>query len=364
VSKKYRFLDERKFRNFCQGLTLDATDMGVLDGALVGLDAQNKIPSRIVTHSQHHGFGPGLQLPGGQIILTLEKRGGPEKGPLSIAYAVRHKEILNKPPALHIMLRSISLDILQRVEIPLRYVLKGLPDIEGTYMVYLHVLKMEGGEELVYYGVTKRGWMKRFDEHMQHAMRVESPLLFHRMLRDGIRGRLHQLHGPGATSEEAAPTHVMVANHHVVCGAGLSEEKALESEEYLVEKYSFGKPSGLNMIPGGKAGIAYLHRLTRPSPTRSLTTDQDRERVLEQYLRAHPRKGLPNPTIVERWKDDEYAARIICSGGRRLTRDQVAQIRAAAASGIAVEKIGASVGARNEAQVARVIEGKTYRRIR
>ncbi len=364
MSKKYRFLDERKFRYFCQGLTLDATDMGVLDGALVGLDGQNQVPSRIATHSQHHGFGPGLQLSGGQIILTLEKRGSAGKSPISIASAVQHKEIMNQAPALHIMLRSISLDILQRVEIPLRYVLKGLPDIEGTYMLYLHVLKMEGGQELVYYGVTKRGWMKRFNEHMKQAMREESPLLFHRMLRDGIRGRLHQLHGPGAPSQEPASTHVMVANHHVVCSAGLSEEKALQGEEYLIGKYSFGKPAGLNMIPGGNAGIAYLHRLAGPNAPRSLSTDEDRERVLEQYLRTHPRKGLPNPGIAERWKDDDYAARIICAGGRRLTRAQVAEIRAAAAAGMPVELIGESVGARNQQQVRRVLDGRTYRRIR
>jgi hypothetical protein len=103
--------------------------------------------------------------------------------------------------------------------------------------------------------------MKRFNEHVQQAMRDESPLLFHRTLRAGVAGRMHQLHGfaAGQPTESTSP-HIMVANHHVVCAAGLSEDKALEGEEYLVEKYSFRKPVGLNMIPGGKAGIAYLHR--------------------------------------------------------------------------------------------------------
>jgi hypothetical protein len=339
--------------------------MDVLDSAFVGLDAQASIPSQIVAHNQRHGYGPPIQLPGGQIIVTLEKRGGPDGQKLSLTQCVRHRKLENQAPALHVMLRSWSLDIPQRVEIPLRYVLKGLPDIEGTYMVYLHVLTMEAGEEFVYYGITKRGWMKRFNEHMQHAMRDESPLLFHRTLRTGVAGRMHQLHGPiaGQSTESTFP-HIMVANHHVVCAAGLSEDKALGGEEYLVEKYSFDKPVGLNMIPGGRAGIAYLHRLAGSSPARSLTVAEDRDRVLGDYLTAHPRKGLPNPRIAERWKNDEFAESIICSGERRLTRAQIAEIRETAGMGKSIEEITEIVGARNTGQVARVIRGKTYRRIR
>lgn len=363
MSNRYRFLDERKFRYFCEGLTLDATDMEVLDGTLQGLDQYNKLPSQIIQHSQHHGFGPGLQARGSQIIVTLEKRGKGDGNTVPIAMAGEHHEIQGLPPALHIMLRSPTLDILQRVEIPLRYVLKGLPSIEGTHMVYLHVLQMDGGQGRVYYGVTKRGWMRRFAEHMKGAMRDDSPLLLHRTLREGIRGRLHQLYGRRPEDTGPAPAQVMQANHHVVCVAGVAEEQALLTEEYLVGKYSFGKVEGLNMIPGGKAGVAYLHELggaRAPASARS----EDREHVLEQYLREHPRKGLPNPKVAQLWQDDEYAARIICAGPGRLTHEQVLEIRAAATSGMSPTRIGEIVGARNPAQVERVLAGVTYTRVR
>ena len=55
--KKYKFLDERKFRFICQGLTLTSKDMEVLDHGLSGLDKINGIPSKIIKHSQRFGFG-------------------------------------------------------------------------------------------------------------------------------------------------------------------------------------------------------------------------------------------------------------------------------------------------------------------
>ena len=95
-----------------------------------------------------------------------------------------------------------------------------------------------------------------------------------------------------------------------------------------------------------------------------MTVAEDRDRVLGNYLTAHPRKGLPNPRIAERWKNDEFAESIICSGERRLTRAQIAKIRETAGMGKSIEEITEIVGARNTGQVARVIGGKTYRRIR
>lgn len=363
--KKFKFLDERKFRFICQGLTLDSKDMGVLDHALAGLDRIKGIPSKILQHNQKCGFWPPPIFKGPQVIVSLDKTYSPKNGKLTAAPVAEHKDIVDMAPALHINLRSPSLDIPQRVEIPLRFVMKGLPKIESTYMVYLHALQMEDDATFVYYGITKRGWMKRFNEHMSNALRKHSRLLFPETLREGIMGRMIQLHGPEVVDigSDPAPKKIMVGNYHVVCAAGLDEHQAMATEEYLVEKYSFGLPTGLNMIPGGKAGIAYLHRLNVLPTGRPVVLDEDREQILDSYLKDHPRKGLPNPLIAKLWKNDDYAVQIICSGERRLTVGQVQEIRRYAAEGMNVKAITRKVGARNERQVQNVIEGRTYARI-
>ena len=116
--KRYRFLDERKFRFFCDGLTLESRDMAVLDHALVGLDATKHIPSLIVEHNQRTGFGPPPKLQGGQIIAIVDKMHSPTNGPLSTTTIIADSKMPGASPALHINLHSPVLDIPQRVEIP------------------------------------------------------------------------------------------------------------------------------------------------------------------------------------------------------------------------------------------------------
>lgn len=366
MRKRYQFIDERKFRFICEGLTLEARDIEVLDGALVALDQRFHIPSRIVEHNKKEAFGPPFITQGPQVIVVLDKMASPEKGPISMTTVIKYKEMLNAAPMVHINLQSPTLDIPQRVEIPLRFVLKGLPSFEETYMVYQHVLVLEDGRNLLYYGITRRGWMKRFNEHMTNAMRDSSPLLFHRSLRESIAGRLVQKYGAGAAtgSDEEVPKKVLVGNHHVLCGAGLSKDQALDTEEYLVAKRSFGHADGLNMIPGGKAGIAYLHKLKVIPQKQVVVEDQDKERVLGDYLQAHPRKGVSNTLIAQRWLDEDYATRVICGGTGRLSPEQIRLIREAALKGHDVADIKQMIDASSERQVKHVVEGKTYTRIR
>ncbi len=174
-----------------------------------------------------------------------------------------------------------------------------------------------------------------------------------------------QLHGVNSITlnGDPVPAKVMVGNHHVVCGAGYNEEEAMTVEERLVGKYSFGHSLGLNMIPGGKAGVAYLHRLNVLPADRPVIVDEDREKLLEAYLEEHPRKGLPNPLLAEHWKDDTYASRIICGGERRLSVEQVRRIRIASEEGLTDVAICKEIGAQNVDQVRRVLTGKTYTRI-
>jgi len=339
--------------------------MEVLDTTLDGLDKKNQMPSRIVDHNQKHGFGQPPRFSGHNVIVTLEKFYSPAKGKMCVASVRADLTATGATPALHINLQSVALDIPQRIELSLRFVLKGLPRLDPTYAVYLHVLRMADGKNFVYYGITRRGWMKRFDEHVLKALREESPLLFHRMLRESCAGRIQQRQGTVQVDDAGTPSsRVLIGTHHVLCAAGLKAEQALEVEEYLVEKYSFGKPLGLNMIPGGNAGITYLHKLKVLPSDKRVVADDEKEDLLRKYVETHPRKGLPNPLIAQRWLDDEYATRVICASEKRLSADQVQKIREAASAGHEVAVIQKMVNINDKRRVQRVIDGKTYSRVR
>lgn len=362
---RYRFVDERKFRYFCEGLTLDSKDIAVLDAALVGIDEKISLSSRIVEWSGRHGYTSGYKPSGPQILVNIDKLAQQDRlQPASVVTVLKNSTVVNATPALHINLFSPVLQIPQRIELPLRLVLKGLPPIEPTHSVYLHALRMQAGSVFVYYGITKRGWMLRFSEHVKAALAEDSPLLFHRMLRESIHGRMSQLAADAHTEPvESSGGHVLHSTHHVICVAGVDADTANASEEYLVQKYSFGHPTGLNMIPGGRAGIAYLHQLRAIAETDDAPSEEARDRALTAYIRRNPRKGLPNPAAARNWEDPEYAARVICGPVGRLAQEQLREIRRLASLGAESEDIAAAVGASNIQQVERVLKGKTYTRV-
>jgi hypothetical protein len=365
MSQRYKFLDERKFRSLCEGLSFDAKDMAVLDSALCGLDEKLKLPSRIVDSNARHGYTAVFTWSGPAIIVSMTKLGKREGGePMSLTQVVQDASQQHVPPSLHLELYSPVVQIPQRIEIPLRLVLKGLPDIEQTHSVYLHMLRMESGDAYVYYGITKRGWMKRFDEHTKAALSGTSPFLFHRIYRASVDAKLRVLYPQLALEDDRSVEGLRIAStHHVICVAGLGLEAAQDVEEYLVAKYSFAHPLGLNMIPGGRAGIAYLHQLAALSPAVRVVNEEERDRALGTYLLAHPRLGLPNPAIAQCWEDPDYAARIICGREDRLSVAQLNEIRRLGASGTLPARIFELVGANSQSQVDRVLKGKTYRRV-
>jgi hypothetical protein len=363
--RRYRFLDERKFRHFCEGLTLGAKDMEVLDSTLSTLDLQTKLPSKIIQSNAELGFGGVYRHHGPSIVVSttqLANRNG--GGPVSITKVMQDKGRHNIPPALHIDLFSPVVQIPQRVEIPLRLVLKGLPNIESTHSVYLHALTMDSGEDYVYYGITKRGWMRRFNEHTKLAVAGQSPLKFHRIMGASIASRMKSLYPGTATDQGGEIQGLCIASmHHVICMAGVDLETAQNIEEYLVAKYSFDKPLGLNMIPGGRAGVSCLHQLSVVKPEVHTLSEEDRDHAICRYLETHPRLGIPNPAIARCWDDPEYAKRIICGRDGRLSLEQLEEIRRLGAFGAEPARITELVGARNTPQVERVLAGKTYRRI-
>ena len=195
---------------------------------------------------------------------------------------------------------------------------------------------------LFYVGITSRDWQKRWGEH-RAAINRGSPLKFHRAYRE--RQEAQQL------------TYV----HHKVMGVASTLDDLQDLEEVFVAGH-WDDQRLLNMIPGGKAGIEYLHK-HRILGKNVVPWPEDVERTLEAWLREHPRKGLPAPWVAEQWNDPEYAMKVICGPEGRLSVDQVMLIRSLGQGGVTADEIMARVGAKNADQVRRVLAGKSYTRI-
>jgi hypothetical protein len=129
----------------------------------------------------------------------------------------------------------------------------------GTYTLYLHELQTDQGKSYVYYGITKRGWSLRFNEHTRAAVAQKSKRLLARTLNDLIEARAAELYG---IADDRPKLAALVS---AVCGVGMSRDDALDAEERLVDKYSLASkhPYGLNMIPGGLAGLRHARRFLR-----------------------------------------------------------------------------------------------------
>jgi hypothetical protein len=194
-----------------------------------------------------------------------------------------------------------------------------------------------------YIGITARDWKRRWSEHRAAILRG-SMLKFHRTYRERATGK--QL------------TYV----HHKVMGVATTLEEIQDLEEIFVEGH-WEDARLLNMIPGGRAGLAYLHERGMTG-NHGMSSPDDAEKVLETWLQEHPRKGLPAPWVTEKWKDDGYALNVICGPEGRLTVEQIISIRSMAQGGIHTDDIVSIVGAKNRQQVQRVIEGRTYSRIK
>tara|TARA_R110000765_G_scaffold353603_1_gene443522 strand:- start:273 stop:836 length:564 start_codon:yes stop_codon:yes gene_type:complete len=161
--------------------------------------------------------------------------------------------------------------------------------------------------------------------------------------------------------------------YSTLCANGMTQKVAMDLEEYLVDKYSLEAThtNGLNMIPGGYAGIRALHKLrgkngaplvSENQKNQFMSTEQ-REKILDGYLLQNPRVGVPNPGAAEKWKDDAYAEAVICGREERLDPEQVRAIRYLSATGLETDVILQKVAALNLRQVEGVLSGKHYSRI-
>jgi hypothetical protein len=116
------------------------------------------------------------------------------------------------------------------------------------------------------------------------------------------------------------------------------------------------------MIPGGREGIRTLRRLSTDGVA-LLTESDEREALLDEYLKVHPLFGRPNPGVAAMWDDPAYAEAVICGRENRLSADQVRKIRYMAVMGNSIQQIKNLTGALDDGQVSRVLAGRTYSRI-
>jgi hypothetical protein len=246
------------------------------------------------------------------------------------------------------------------VSVPLQCVLKHWGNAESGYMIYEHnISAMDHAipqfKAISYIGLTSRNWQTRYKEHQRDAL-TGSELLFHTSLaaiinKDGI----NQI-GMGPFEIVRSGTCLISELQYV----NLTYEEAMQIEERMVENTLH--PLGLNMIPGGFAGMKLLHEL-RYLPRARATVD-DRDFAAAKYLLARTRDSKFAPWVSDNWSKDEFYEQVIFKRTNTLNREQVLSIRKYGNDwGFDAELIANLVGA-NIRQVRDVLSSKYYARVK
>ena len=188
-----------------------------------------------------------------------------------------------------------------------------------------------------YIGITKQTVWKRWKQHIYEAQKSRR-YLFHRFLRKQI----------DLQSE--------LTLYFRVLRAGLSFDEAMQAEEDLVAATTLF-PHGLNMIPGGHAGLRYLAE--RNFKTNAKRMIENRAGELSNFFSRNPN----NPLLALRMQsDDELISRIICKNPRNFGLSEVRHIRAMAELGYTEEEIAEEVKA-SQQRIHNLLTAKTYSRV-
>jgi hypothetical protein len=231
------------------------------------------------------------------------------------------------------------------IDVPIAAILRSQKDISGLHQVYSHsYVHDEAGETIppgmAYIGVTRRGWRARWSEHVRSSER-------------GSRYRFHQAIRHWADRA--------LTVHHNVLACGQTEAEAMALEEQMVGLETL-YPKGLNMIPGGYAGLKYLRQIGAAGANERVSAD-DKQDIVNRFFETASRKGLPNPLAAANWCDPSYAEKVICGADDRLKPDQIRNARFLASLGKSTDDIVSEIGARNKPQVQRLLSGSTYSRV-
>jgi hypothetical protein len=217
----------------------------------------------------------------------------------------------------------------------LSHVLNGLQPFAEMppYILYRHMPQRSRAGS--YIGITRQGWWMRWAQHVNAAERG-SPYLWHQAIRSEL--------------EQERPFF-----KHEILECGLPFDEAMNLEEGWVRRHSL-KPLGLNMIPGGFAGMRYLHMLGALHQRDYKRDMDDRAQIMWNFMQE-------NAALKALWADPEWAANVICGHSGRLTLEQVRAVRELASRGHQADQILELVDARNIAQVRRLLRGDTYSRV-
>lgn len=218
------------------------------------------------------------------------------------------------------------------IVLPLNAMMKGSAELRDMHCVYSHSILTE--TPLTYIGITKQRWFDRWAQHKRSA-ETGSGYIFHSALRQHIDCRVV----------------------HKVLLCELPYDAAMHFEEEFVNECSL-YPIGLNMIPGGFAGLKYLHKLGI-----SAKSAAERDAAIESVASRENIDGKPNPLCAARWaSDQDYINRVICGHSGRLTVDQVRSIRLLSQFDKSANEISLITGA-NLKQVLSVSAGKYYGKV-
>ena len=247
-----------------------------------------------------------------------------------------------------------------RISVPIQYLMKGFPLKPKGHMGYYHSFVVQHPESYLrewsnktgtfeglpeeplysYVGITSRSWLLRMKEHI-HGIESGKNKTFY-----------------NAWRHFAKDERVDFMSELIVANQSYDDIMAWEEARVDIE---MEKGRSLNMIPGGFKGIRELHKLGCLNKGRP--TLKERRVSIEAAERLNPKKGVPNLLLSEMWKDDDYAAKIICGADERLTVEQVRTARDLNRMGLPIEKIAEKIKALNVPQVQRLLDGRTYSRI-
>jgi len=247
------------------------------------------------------------------------------------------------------------------VSVPIQCILKHWGSIEKGYMIYEHnISAMDNAEHqfesISYIGLTSRNWQTRYKEHQRDAL-TGSELLFHKSLAEAVNKDSIAQRGMGPFEMARKGVCLLSELQYI----NLSYEEAMEIEERMVERSTL-YPKGLNMVPGGFAGIKFLHKLGYLSKDRA--TVDDRDYAIAKYLSDTKIDKKAAPWVQLNWQSDEFYESVIFNRNNTLNREQVLSIRKYGNDwGFSSEVISNLVGA-SIRQVKDVLSGKYYSRVR
>jgi hypothetical protein len=226
------------------------------------------------------------------------------------------------------------------ISIPIVMLMKKFTLDDSLHCGYSHGVSRAINEApFAYAGITKRNWLTRASEHFREA-------------EGGSKKKFHQHWF--TTFKDAS-----VLSFSELAVVNKSYDDIMDWEENIVELL-MQEGRALNMIPGGKEGIKFLHEHRMLGGNKKPSLD-DIDEAIRRF--SVSRKSSPNPLIRALWDDPEYATKVICGGRGRLSLEQISKIRIMATHDVPTAEIAKHIKANNVKQVDNVVKKKTYTKV-